>query len=88
MPKQPRKTTAQKVREARRALVAANDECERMRSEAQWCHGYRTKGGDNAEMREKESKLWRAYEVADAVRNRALTRYTRLIRQQERERGR
>lgn len=67
-----------KIKDARRVLICAMDECERTRAEAQWCHGYRTKGGDTAEMRFKEQAWWKQYAAAVKVRDRALRRYVRL----------
>jgi hypothetical protein len=65
---------------AREKLLAAMDECERTRAEAQWCNGYRAHGGDTPEMYRKEQAWWEKYGHAEAKRNRALSNYVAALR--------
>ena len=71
-------------RAVRERLKAAQDECERTRAEAQWCHGYRTAGKDSPAMRQKEANWWGVYGNAERRRTLALAALLRVVRQEAR----
>lgn len=65
---------------AKQRVFAAADEVARSRAEAQWCNGYRARGGDTPQMREKENGWWVTSSFAQRDLERALTHLIRTAR--------
>lgn len=76
----PRSRKPDAVDRARNRVVLAADEAARTRAEAQWCNGYRAKGGDTPQMQEKESRWWSLHSEAEKKFERSLTTLIRTAR--------